>query len=56
MDLYTDLAFKTNLVPISTVDTDEEMNWLVSSYYETEANVVFIRNSLYIPSTRIRLS
>ena len=36
-------CFLTNLVPISTVDTDEEMNWLVSSYYETEANVVFIR-------------
>ena len=36
-------CFQTNLVPISTVDTDEEMNWLVSSYYETEANVVFIR-------------
>ena len=36
-------CFQTDLVPISTVDTDEEMNWLVSSYYETEANVVFIR-------------
>ena len=36
-------CFQTNLVPISTVDADEEMNWLVSSYYETEANVVFIR-------------
>ena len=36
-------CFETNSVPISTVDTDEEMNWLVSSYYETEANVVFIR-------------
>ena len=36
-------CFQTDLVNISTVDTDEEMNWLVSSYYETEANVVFIR-------------
>ena len=36
-------CFQTNLVPMGTVDTDREMNWLVSSYYETEANVVFIR-------------
>ena len=42
-------CFQTNLVPISTVDTDEEMNWLVSSYYETEANVVFIRIAMYRP-------
>ena len=38
-------CFQTNLVSISTVDTDKEMNWLVSSYYETEANVVF--NSIH---------
>ena len=36
-------CFQTALVPITTVDTDKEMNWLVSSYYENEANFVFIR-------------
>ena len=36
-------CFQTALVPIATVDTDKEMNWLVSSYYENEANFVFIR-------------
>ena len=36
-------CFQTGLVPISTVDTDKEMNWLVSRYYENEASFVFIR-------------
>ena len=35
-------CFQTNLVG-GSVDTDGEMNWLVSSYYETEANTIHIR-------------
>ena len=36
-------CFQTNLVPFASVNTEGEMNWLVSSYYETEANAIHIR-------------
>ena len=43
-------CFQTNLVS-GSVDTDGEMNWLVSSYYETEAN-----NTIHIRVTCVAVS
>ena len=43
-------CFQSNLVPFVSVDT-EEMNWLVSSYYETEANAIHIRVTCTASST-----
>ncbi|KAI6647579.1 Mek4 secreted [Oopsacas minuta] len=36
-------CFQSTHVPYASVDIEGEMNWLVSSYYQTLANAIFIR-------------